>query len=223
MQREQIAFFDVDHTISGRATALAFVLVCMRRGHIKWWYLAGAPFLFLFYRLFNLKMDFLYEFSLPKLYGVSRKEFESIADEAFAKYLKKNLFPGAGKELVALRDRGIRVILATSTPFEAVYPLAQYYGISASDIIATQFAYADGVFDGRLIGVPVYSRYKCSIVRNFIQKSGFDPQLCSFYSDSVHDLPLLELVGHPVAVNPDFRLRRIARRRGWAIKDFQHE
>jgi HAD superfamily hydrolase (TIGR01490 family) len=220
MQREEIAFFDVDHTISRRATALAFVLVCMKRGHIKWWYLLGAPFLFLFYRLFSLKMDFLYEFSLPKLYGITRKEFESIANEAFEKYLKKTLFPGAGREIAALHNRGIRVILATSTPFEAVYPLAQFYGISASDIIATQFAYTDGVFDGKLIGVPVYSRYKCSIVRNFMQKSGSELQFCSFYSDSVHDLPLLELVGHPVAANPDFRLRRIALRRGWAIKDF---
>lgn len=222
MQREQIAFFDVDHTISARATALAFVVVCMRRGYIKWWYLLGAPILFVFYRLFNLRMDFLYEFSLPKLHGVTRKEFESIGDEAFDRYLRKRLFPGAGVEIDALRARGVRVILATSTPFEAVYPLARHYGISASDVIATQFAYADGVFDGRLVGVPVYSRYKCNIVRNFILKGEFDPHLCSFYSDSVHDLPLLEFVGYPVAANPDFRLRKIARRRGWAIKDFRN-
>lgn len=220
MRREEIAFFDVDHTISRRATALAFILVCMRRGHIKWWYLAGAPFLFVFYRLFNLKMDFLYEFSLPKLFGVSRAEFEDIARDAFERYLRKNLYPGALREMDELRRRGVRVILATSTPFEAVYPLAQHCGISATDVIATQFAYTDGIFDGKLIGVPVYSRYKCSIIRTFVQRSGSDLQLCSFYSDSVHDLPLLELVGHPVAANPDFRLARIARKRGWSIKDF---
>lgn len=220
MQREEIAFFDVDHTISRRATSLAFILICMRRGYIKWWYLLGAPVLFVFYRLFNLKMDFLYEFSLPKLFGVTRVEFENIAREAFERYLKKNLYPGAVREMELLARQGIRVILATSTPFEAVYPLAQYCGISASNIVATQFAYTDGIFDGKLIGVPVYSRYKCSIIRSFIQKSGTDMQRCSFYSDSVHDLPLLELVGYPVAANPDFKLRRIAKKRGWAIKDF---
>jgi len=220
MQREEIAFFDVDHTISRRATALAFILICMRRGYIKWWYLLGAPVLFIFYRLFNLKMDFLYEFSLPKLFGVTRVEFENIAREAFERYIKKNLYPGAVKEIELLSSQGIRVILATSTPFEAVYPLAQYCGISASNIVATQFAYTDGIFDGKLIGVPVYSRYKCSIIKSFVQKGGSDVQRCSFYSDSVHDLPLLELVGYPVAANPDFRLRRIAEKRGWAIKDF---
>ena len=220
MQREVIAFFDVDHTISRRATALAFVLVCMRRGYIKVWYLLGTPFIYLFYRLFSLKMDFLYEYSLPKLYGVTRIEFEDIAREAYAIYLKKNLYPGALREMDELRSRGIRVILATSTPFEAVYPLAQDCGISAADVVSTQFAYTDGVFDGKLIGVPVFSRYKGSIIRDFVERSGIDLQQCSFYSDSVHDLPLLELVGRPVAANPDFRLRRIARKRGWTIKDF---
>jgi HAD superfamily hydrolase (TIGR01490 family) len=220
MQREVIAFFDVDHTISRRATALAFVLVCMRRGYIKIWYLLGTPFIYLLYRLFSLKMDFLYEYSLPKLYGVTREEFDDIAREAYEKYLKKKLYPGALREIEDLRSRGVRVILATSTPFEAVYPLALDCGFSAADVVSTQFAYTDGVFDGKLIGVPVFSRYKGSIIRDFVERSGVDLQQCSFYSDSVHDLPLLELVGRPVAANPDIRLRRIARKRGWTIKDF---
>lgn len=220
MRRELIAFFDVDHTISRKATALAFVLVCIRRGYIKWWYLLAAPWLYVTYRLFSVKMDFLYRLSLPKLYGVTRAEFEDIAREAFGRYLKDNLYPGALREMDELRRRGIRVILATSTPFEAVYPLAQFCGISAADVISTQFAYSGGVFDGKLIGVPVFSKYKCEIIRSFVQRSGTDLQFCSFYSDSIHDLPLLELVGHPVAANPDCRLRRVARKRGWSIKDF---
>lgn len=220
MRREQIAFFDVDHTISRRTTALAFILVCMRRGYIKFWYLFAAPFLFVFYRLFNLDIDFLYRLSLPKLYGVRRSDFEDISRDAFERYIKHKLYPGALREIESLRADGVRVILATSTPFEAVYPLAQYCGITASDLVATQFAYTDGVFDGKLIGVPVYSKYKCSIIKNFVQRSGTDVQSCSFYSDSIHDLPLLELVGNPVAANPDHRLRKIAQKRGWTIKDF---
>ena len=220
MQRELIAIFDVDHTISKRATALAFILVCMRRGYIHFGYLLVAPVLFVFYRLFSLKMEFLYKFSLPKLYGIQRNVFEDIAQEAFDHYLRNKLYPGALREINKLKQQGIRVILATSTPFEAVYPLAMYCGISANDIVATQFAYTDGVFDGKLIGVPVFSQYKCSIIHNFLAKSGVDMERCSFYSDSIHDLPLLEIVGIPVAANPDFRLRAIAKKRGWIIKDF---
>lgn len=220
MQREAIAFFDVDHTISRKATAFAFILVCMKRGYIKWCFLLGGPVLYVLYRLFKVKVEFIYRYSLPKLLGIPRTEFENIAQEAFNTYLKNSLYPGALREIESLRSRGVRVILATSTPFEAVYPLAQFCGFSAEEVIATQFAYTNGVFDGKLLGVPVFSRFKSSIIRDFVQRSGTDMHLCSFYSDSVHDLPLLELVGHPVAANPDHRLWFIAKKRGWTIKDF---
>ena len=220
MQREEIAFFDVDHTISRGATAVAFMLVCMRHRLISVWYLFAAPVLFVCYRLFSLKMEFLFAYSLPKLRGVSRDKFEEVADEAFDRYIKKRLYPGALREIEELRRRGVRVILATSTPFEAVYPLAQYCGLTAADVVATQFAYADDVFQGKLIGVPVFSNFKCDIIKSFAERNGTDLRNCSFYSDSIHDLPLLLLVGNPVPSNPDMRLRRIARKRGWRVKDF---
>ena len=150
-------------------------------------------------------MDFLYESSLPKLYGVTRDEFDDIARESYAKYLKKKLYPGALREIEELRTRGVRVVLATSTPFEAVYPLALDCGFSAADVVSTQFSYTDGVFDGKLIGVPVFSRYKGSIIRDYVERSGIDLQHCSFYSDSVHDLPLLELVGTPRRGEPGYQ------------------
>ncbi len=221
MQRESIAFFDVDHTITRRATPLAFAFELVRRGYIFWPYLLAVPVVFVLYRAFSLEMDFLFSRSLPKLMGISREEFEAIGREAFARYLRGKLYPGAIREIEALRERGIRVILATSSPFEAVYPLAQHCGIGAEDVVCTQFSYTDGRFDGKLVGVPVFSRYKRDIIKKFIERSGTDEQFCSFFSDSVHDLPLLELVGHPVAANPDPRLRAIARRRGWTIKDFK--
>ncbi|HKL85588.1 MAG TPA: HAD family phosphatase [Treponemataceae bacterium] len=220
MHREVIAFFDIDHTISRKITTVAFIFECMRRGYIKIWYLLAAPFLYIAYRFFSIKVEVLFQLSLPKLHGISRTEFEDIGRVSFEKHVKKYLYSGALQEMETLRSRGLRVILATSSPFEAVYPLAQYCGISAGDVIATQFAYTDGVFDGKLIGVPVFSRFKCSIIKNFAEKSGTDLHNCSFYSDSIHDLPLLELVGHPVAANPDLRLRRIAKKRGWTIKEF---
>lgn len=220
MQREVIAFFDVDHTITRYSTSVSFILVCIKRGFIKWWYLLAAPILFIMYRFFNVKMEALFRYSLPKLYGIERTVFEEMAKTAFNRYQKKNIYPGALREIELLRKRGVRVMFASSSPFEVVYPLAQYCGITATDIIATQFSYNHGVFEGKLLGVPVFSRYKSSIIKGFVEKSGTDIQLCSFYTDSVHDLPLLELVGHPVAANPDARLRRIARKRGWTIKDF---
>lgn len=220
MQRELIAFFDVDHTITRRATSMAFIRVCVRKGFIKWWYMLAAPALFVMYRLFSVKMEDLFRMSLPKLRAHTREEFERVADEAFARYLKGSLYPGAIREIADLKTRGVRVILATSAPFEAVYPLARHCGVPASDVVATQFSYSGGVFEGMIVGVPVFSKYKCGIIKNFAERSGIDLGLCSFYSDSVHDVPLLESVGYPYATNPDLRLRAVAKRRGWPIKDF---
>lgn len=220
MKREVIAFFDVDHTITRRATPLALVLELMRQGYIAWWYLLGIPLIFLLYRLFSLEMDFLFRYSLPRLKGITRERFEEIGKTAFERHLRGRLYLGAIGEIETLRRNGIRVILATSSPFEAVYPLAQYCGLSADDVVASRFSYTDGRFDGKLLGVPVFSRYKRDIIKSFIERSGTDEHFCSFFTDSIHDLPLLELVGHPVAVNPDPRLRIVARQRGWTIKDY---
>lgn len=220
MHREAVAFFDVDQTLCNHNASLAFIYECIKRGHIHFWYLIGAPFLLIAYRFFTLKIETVFRLSLPKLAGISRGEFEEIGRLSFARHLKRHLYPGALREIAELRKNGVRVILATSSPFEAVYPLSQYCGVSVTDLIATQFSYTDGKFDGKLLGVPVYSKHKSKIIKDFARMSGIDLHYCSFYSDSIHDLPLLEEVGRPVAANPDCRLRRTARRKGWIIKDF---
>lgn len=220
MRYEQIAFFDVDHTISRHATSLWFILACMKHRLISRLYLFLVPFVYILYRFFKLGIGTMYRRSLPRLAGVHRDVIQRIAKEAFDQYLEDGIYPGAVREIATLKKEGVRVILATSSPFEVVYPLALYLELSASDVVATQFDFQDGRFSGTIVGSPVYSRTKCSIIRDFAERSGSDLQYCAFYSDSIHDLPLLELVGRPVAVHPDPRLRRIARRRGWQIKDF---
>ena len=117
--------------------------------------------------------------------------------------------------------RGVRVVLATSSTFEAVACLASYCGVPECDVIASRFLYKDGAFAGRLDGIPVFSGSKRDIVFMFMRLNGVDASECAFYSDSVHDLPLLSAVGRPVAVNPDRRLRREALKRGWEIRRFR--
>jgi HAD superfamily hydrolase (TIGR01490 family) len=221
MRTESIAFFDVDHTVCRGATILGFVLVCMKRGYIRWWYLLGAPMIYIMYRLFSLKMEFLFSMSLPKLKGIPRSEFEDIAREAFENNIRKKVYLDALAEIHSLQNAGVRVLLATAAPFEVVYPLALYCGLNADDILATRFSYTDGLFDGRLSGDPLFSKYKRGIIKSYVERSGTDMQSCSFYSDSIHDYPLMEIVGHPVAVNPDYRLYIAAKVKGWNIRRYR--
>jgi HAD superfamily hydrolase (TIGR01490 family) len=78
----------------------------------------------------------------------------------------------------------------------------------------------DGVYTGRPVGLFVYRKGKAEAIRELAQREGFDLNACYAYSDSESDLPMLEAVGHPVAVNPDVALARIARERGWDVLRF---
>lgn len=218
---EKIAFFDVDHTLTKGATPLPFALACARRKMIKKRYFFLVPFLYVAYRFFSIRMESLFQMILPYLRGVTRDVFLSVGEEAFKTKIQKDFFNDAKQELKMLQEKGVRVVLATSSPFEAVVFLARYCGIPDENIISTRFHYEGDVFDGRLEGVPVFSRYKRDIVLRFARMAGVAISDCSFYSDSIHDLPLLEAVGRPVATNPDKRLLWKAKQKGWEIKYFK--
>jgi phosphoserine phosphatase len=79
----------------------------------------------------------------------------------------------------------------------------------------------DGVYTGRLVGEPLHGPAKAAAIRALAEREGLDLSRCAAYSDSANDIPMLSLVGHPVAVNPDPQLRRIAREQGWEIRDFR--
>ena len=152
---------------------------------------------------------------LPPLRGIRRETLESIAQESFERWLKADIFPGAVALVRRLHGEGRRVMLATSSIDFIVAPLARYLGIDG--VLATSLEFEDGVCTGRLVGAPAFRGDKKNAVLAWLAETGTPSDACSFYSDSAYDLPLLEAVGRPVAVNPDFRLRRIARARGWTI------
>jgi phosphoserine phosphatase len=79
----------------------------------------------------------------------------------------------------------------------------------------------DGRYTGRLVGEPLHGLAKVEAVRALAQREGLDLTRCAAYSDSANDIPLLSLVGHPCAVNPDWRLRAHARAQGWQIRDYR--
>ena len=96
---------------------------------------------------------------------------------------------------------------------------ADYLGVDA--IIATKFAFKDGKCLGRFEGKPAFREEKRKKVLEYIKENNIDLASSSFYSDSIHDYPLFMEVGNPVAVNPDFRLTRCAKKHGWPILKFR--
>jgi len=209
-----IDFFDVDHTLTRRSSGTRFVGLAMRRKVLPLRLLLVMPWYSLTYKLGLFKMrDYVDGF--PYLRGIQQSTLEKIAEDSFESRLKGDLFEEAVVLVRQRRAEGRRVILATSSIDFIVAPLAAHLGVDG--MLATTLQFEDGACTGRIVGTPMFRREKKNRVLAYLAAEGVAASECSFYSDSIYDLPLLEEVGRPVAVNPDFRLRRIARGRGWPI------
>jgi HAD superfamily hydrolase (TIGR01490 family) len=139
-----------------------------------------------------------------------------------AETLQQVVAPITYKEAVELieehRAAGRRVYIVSAAPEEIVEPLARYLG--AEGAIATQAAVSAGRYTGQLLRY-TYGPEKAATIRQIAERHRLDLNESWAYSDSATDLPMLEVVGHPVAVNPDRALRRIAQMRGWPVLRFQ--
>jgi HAD superfamily hydrolase (TIGR01490 family) len=209
-----IDFFDVDHTITRRSSGGRFIILAIRRGVLPARFAFIVPWYAFTYRvgLFRLRE---YAEGFRSLTGRTRRELDAISRESFQRKLRSDVFDAAAALIREKIEAGRRVVLATSSLDFIVAPLAEHLGVA--DVVATRLEFRDGVCTGRIAGLPLLHREKQRRVLAFMAEAGHEPRECSFYSDSIYDLPLLQEIGNPVAVNPDFRLRRIARRKGWPV------
>jgi HAD superfamily hydrolase (TIGR01490 family) len=213
---EGVDIFDVDHTITRRSSGSRYVALAMRRGVLPRRLIFAIAWFSMTYHLGIIRLT-ARESALPYLRGLRRDALEELAQETFTRWLKADIFPGALDLVRRLHDEGRRVMIATSSIDFIVAPLAAYMGIDG--VLATSLEFREGVCTGRIVGAPMFRGEKKNAVLAYLAENGIPPADCSFYSDSAYDLPLLESVGRPVAVNPDSRLRGIARARGWTVID----
>lgn len=159
-------------------------------------------------RMFNEVLFTAYE-------GISRDRLHVLADDAFDAVLKRNLYPAA-KDLVArCRDEGHDVVLVSGALDFLMQRLADHLG--ATHVIANRLEIKDGFATGRLLRPVVAGPEKARLVREHAREHGHDLDDCFAYSDSYSDVPMLSVVGHPAAVNPDGRLARLAQTYGWPV------
>jgi HAD superfamily hydrolase (TIGR01490 family) len=207
-------FFDVDHTITDGSTGRRFAQAAVRRGLLKLRHLAMIPINFALYRLGGGGIAY-FEKEFPILRGVEKARFEELGREVFARRTRKALRPEMSKLIESIKAEGGEVILATSSLDFIVRPLAEHLGIDV--LLSSELEFKEGFCTGFLAGKALFGHAKRDAVLSYVRGRGLSPADCAFYSDSIHDLPLLLEVGRPVAVAPDRRLRREAEARGWSI------
>jgi HAD superfamily hydrolase (TIGR01490 family) len=143
----------------------------------------------------------------------------SLSEQIYDDRLAGRLWGGTCRLAHRHLESGDPVWLVTAAPVELAKIVAERLGFSGA--LGTQAEVQDGHWTGRLAGEVLHGRAKADAVVTLAELHGFRLQACAAYSDSINDLPLLETVGRPHAVNPDRELSRIARRRDWPVHDFR--
>ena len=151
--------------------------------------------------------------------GTSADRLMLLADECFDKVIKKALYPSARDLVARCRAEGQEVVLISGALDFLMDRLAAYLG--ATFVIANRLEIKDGYATGKLLRPVVAGPEKARLIREHARAHGHDLDECFAYSDSYSDVPMLSVVGHPAAVNPDFRLSKLAGTYGWPVLNLE--
>ncbi|MGW4638220.1 HAD family hydrolase [Sphaerisporangium sp. NPDC004334] len=217
------AFFDVDNTMMRGASIYHFARGLASRG------LFTTKDLVMFalgQALFRVRgnenpehIARAKETALAFVVGLKVDDVVRLGEEIYDEVMADRIWAGTRALAQSHLDNGQRVWLVTATPVELSRVIAQRLGLTGA--LGTVAETENGVYTGRLVGDLLHGPAKAEAVKALARREGLDLSRCTAYSDSANDLPLLQLVGHPIAVNPDSLLLEHARQNEWSVKDFR--
>jgi len=218
----EAAFFDLDKTVIATSSVLALGGTFYRDGLISKRTIVRGLYAQVVYLLVGAdenKMDRMREAMLTLTKGWDQKHVQSLVQDVLDDILSPIIYAEALELIEEHRKAGRKTVIISSSPIETVEPIGDYLGVD--DVIATRARIDDqGRYTGEL-EFYAYAAHKAEAIREMAVKEHLDLAGSYAYSDSITDLPMLEMVGNPVAVNPDRELARIAHEREWDIRYFQ--
>ena len=217
------AFFDVDNTMMQGASIYHFARGLAARDFFTWRDLAQFAWKQVAFRIKGVEdpahMEEAKEAALAFVAGHKVAEVVALGEEIYDDLMADRIWSGTRALAQLHLDAGQRVWLVTAAPAELASLIARRLGLTGA--LGTVSESKDGVYTGRLVGEPLHGPAKAEAILALAEREGLDLTRCAAYSDSANDVPMLSLVGHPVAVNPDHELKSIARENGWEIRDFR--
>ena len=171
------------------------------------------------YKQGTLDIHEFLNFALQPLADNDPELLQSLHEEYMESHIRP-IMTRRGMELVREHQRaGDHAVIITATNSFVTGPIARAFGVD--DLLATEPEIVDGRYTGRVQGIPCFQHGKIEKLHAWLDETGTGFEGSWFYSDSHNDLPLLEEVAHPVAVDPDDQLRAFATKRGWQITSFR--
>jgi HAD superfamily hydrolase (TIGR01490 family) len=164
-------------------------------------------------------IDAAREAALAFVAGHKVSDIVALCEEIYDEDMANRIWEGTRELAQRHLEAGQRVWLVTATPVELASIIARRLGFTGA--LGTVAETVDGEYTGRLVGGLLHGEAKVAAIEALALREGLDLARCAAYSDSANDIPMLKLVGHPAAVNPDSRLRAQARAQGWPVHDFR--
>jgi HAD superfamily hydrolase (TIGR01490 family) len=214
-----LALFDLDHTLIAGDSDVAWTQFLIEKGVLDTSVQEIRNLVFFEqYKAGTLDIDEFLEFQLAPLAQHPRAQLDAWNDEFVARVIRPIISPAARALVDEHRQSGDLIALVTATNSFITWPIAREFGIA--HLIATIPAQENGAFTGKPKGVPSFQSGKVTRVKAWLESMSLNLACFGqswFYSDSHNDLPLLQQVTHPVAVDPDEILRTAAHEHGWKI------
>ncbi|HRI68008.1 MAG TPA: HAD-IB family hydrolase [Polyangium sp.] len=211
------ALFDMDRTLVRKETASLYMRYQRDIGRATTWDLLKTFYWVGKYTFGVLDADKLADNVLSTMRGVSEPAFVRECEDWFAKYVEGHIAEKGREAVVKHRAQGDICAIVTGATRYAAGPLAQRLEID--HVVASELEIDEaGQFTGRAVKPLCLGNGKLQRAELLAERLGFVLQEATFYTDSISDLPLLERVAEPIVINPDPRLLRVAKRRGWPIE-----
>ena len=219
---KKAAFFDLDGTLISTNVVHAYSYYAVNEGSIGGILkrtLSTAVSLPVFGALNLVDRKIFNEFFYRSYKGFTEDRLVTLAEDMFDDVIKPAIYPRARDLIDQARRADCRIIFVTGALDFTMRPLARF--LAADDMIANRMQFVGGVATGKIIPPIIEGANKANVIREYCEREGISLMSSHAYSDSASDYAMLTVVGRPTAVNPDLRLRALARSYNWPVLDLR--
>ena len=217
MSEEKLVIFDLDNTILNGDSDYSMINFLVAKSILDNSALDVNQSFMDDYKKGKLDFDEYTKFALKSFIGMSHIEISELTIEFVKAVIEPMINIYALKIIHDHQDDGCKILIASATNELIVKPIAKR--LEVADYLGTKAKFIDNKCTGNYLPPSALGEGKLKLVTDWAKIKGFNLELATFYSDSINDLPLLEKVNNPIAVNPDPKLEKVSITRGWKILD----